>query len=193
MTKEEFESRFKELLKKYHPDTFAKHEDERVQEMATQKFQEVQNLGEKIRIFQSGGTIPEVEEEDIFGADAKFAFEKMRLEILTTDKELKYKLFKTIFKYLERGDRQFIPDTNASIIIDDNHWNTKVGFFESVRMYLTFEESDSVEDIAAWLYESLAGKTTTLIIEGVRVPMALVAITMAIKKKALVELAEKNG
>lgn len=185
---EEFEKKYKTLKKKYHPDNFAKHEDEVVQEMATAKFQEIKRLGEKVRKFISGATV-EKESEDIeFGEDAKFAFEKMRIEVVTRDKDLKYKLFRTIYKYLERGDRQYIPGSEASIIIDESHINNSVGFLESVKMYLTFGEEDDLDHIVQWLLDRIESSAFSLIIEGKKTPVNFLGIRMAIQRKSLVLL-----
>ena len=186
---EAFETKFKELRKKYHPDNFAHHEDEVVLEMATNKFQEIEKLGEKIRIFISGGELETEEEETSFDEDAKFSFEKMHIEIVTRDKDLKYKLFRTLFKYLERGDRQYIPGSQASIIIDEDHINNKVGFLESVKMYLTFGEEDNLDDIVQWLLDRIESSAFSLIIEGKKTPVNFFAIRMAIQRKALVQIA----
>lgn len=188
LDQKEFEKRYKELRKKYHPDNFEKHADEVVQEMATAKFQEIERLGDKIKKFLSGATVEKESDDIIFDEDSKFAFEKMKIEIVTRDKDLKYKLFKTIFKYLERGDRQYIPGSGASIIIDEDHINNRVGFLESVKMYLTFGEEDNLDDIVTWLVERIEGSTFSLIIEGRKTAVNFLAIRMAIQRKALVQL-----
>ena len=185
---EDFENRYKELRTKYHPDKFEKHDDEVVRELATAKFQEIERLGEKIRQFIGGAKVKKDMEEDLFDADAVFAFEKMRIEIVTKDKDLKYKLFRTIYKYLERGDRQYIPGTNASIIIDESHINNRVGFLESVKMYLTFGPEDNLDDIVDWLLARIQDSTFSLIIEGKKTAVNFHSIRLAIKKRALVEI-----
>ncbi len=186
---ETFEQLHKEQRLKYHPDKFEKYEDEVVKELANRRFQRIEALAEKVKPFLKGEKkIPQKSQEDIFRDEAQFAFEGMKIEIITKDKDLKYRLFGTRYRWLERGDKFKVPNTNAKIIMDEGHAGNSIGFTESIRMYLTFTESDSLFEITQWLFQSIAGQADALIIQGNRIPVDLQEMMVYIMRKSFLRL-----
>lgn len=179
---DDFKKVRKELQAKYHPDRFEKFEDETVQEMATERFQRIQALSHKVELLLDKQYQLQVEKEDIHKQDARFAFDRMLIEIITRNKDLKYHLFGSRYRWLERGESYPIPNTQAKIVIDGDHQGNSIGFNEVVRLYITFGEEDAIEFIALWLYRRLEGQATAMIVEGKRIPIDLVQINHAIKK-----------
>ena len=145
LTRQDFKKTLKDLRLKYHPDNFEKFEDETVKEMATERFQNIEALAMKMDLHFEGDQLSVIP-EDMNGGNyttkgAVFAAKRMRIEIMTSDKDLKYRLFGTYYRWLELGDSYKIPGTHASIVIDENYAGRRIGFQESVKMYLSFDEN----------------------------------------------------
>lgn len=187
-----FEKLHRELRAKYHPDNFEQFANEAVREMATEKFQAIEALAEKIKVYLNGSapkiSLQNADVQDFRHPEAVFAGKRLKIEVLTSDKDLKYHLFGTRFRWLEFGDSFNIPGTGASIHIDEGHHGRRVGFQESIRMYLTFGEEDSIQDIAEWLYRHITGRTNTLLVAGESVSMELAAIVVAIQRETLLRI-----
>lgn len=184
LAEEEFKAALRQLRTKYHPDNFEKFEDETVREMATDRFQQLERLAEKLRAHykRNAGFQPEQPAER---SEARYAFDDMKIEINTHDKDLKYHLFGTSYRWLVYGDRFKIPDSGGSIIIDEDHQGHRIGFRESIRLYLTFSPADNTEAIVDWLYERIKGRASSLLIEGQVVPIDRGAILGAVRKVSL--------
>lgn len=184
LTEAEFKSTHRQLRAKYHPDNFEKFEDETVREMATERFQELERLAEKLQAhFSNGGSAglsPETPQRE-----ARYGFDDMKIEINTNDKDLKYHLFGARYRWLVYGDRFKIPDSGASLIIDEDHRGHRIGFRESIRLYLTFGPADDLDTIIDWLYDHIRGRASSLLIEGQVVPVDRGAILGAIRKVSL--------
>jgi len=185
---EEFEKLQMELRKKYHPDKFEQYNDEVIREMAHEKYQRIESLGGKLRKymeFQEAGTVDQ-SEADMFDKKARFAFEHMKIEIITREKDLKYLLFGTYVRWLEQGDEFNIPRTEASIIMDQDHRGVSVGFVETIRIYLSFGTQDDLDTVINWLYERLQGHADAVIIEGKRTKVELSHLQSLIRRKAFI-------
>ena len=185
----------RELRAKYHPDNFEKFGDDVVRQLATERFQRIEQLAEKLEAWKTGKTLPATPpsgSNPVFDPRARFAYKEMKIEIRTGDKDLKYHLFGTFYRWLALGDRFRIPDSKAFLIADEEHAGRSIGFTESIRVYLTFEEDDSPETIVRWLYGKIAGKADTLLVEGEQVPIDYEAILLAIKKRSYKHLAPTN-
>ena len=198
MDKATFKKLQRELRSKYHPDNFEQFDNEAIKEMATEKFQRIESLSEKIENYLSGSTptrpiVTQNDRGDYLHPDAVFAGNKIKIEILTADKDLKYHLFGTQYRWLEFGDSFRIPNTKASITIDEGHRGRRVGFQESIRMYLTFDEHDSIEEIVAWLYGKIAGRINTLLVAGETVVVEGDAIIVALKKETYLRIGSGHG
>ncbi len=196
---ETFRKTLRDLRAKYHPDNFEKFGDEVVRQLATERFQRIEQLAEKLEAWKSGKTLPGVSappstsgESMIFDPRARFAYKEMKIEIRTSDKDLKYHLFGTFYRWLTLGDRFRIPDSKAFLIADEEHAGRSIGFTESIRVYLTFEEDDSVETIVKWLYGKIAGRADVVLIEGEQVPIDYEALLLAIKKRSYKLLVSTN-
>lgn len=191
MDVETFKKRKKELRSKYHPDNFEKFEDEIVKQMATERFQKIEALSAKIEGYLSNTKNIHVQlaTEDYQQEGALFAGTKLKIEIITTEKDLKYHLFGTKYRWLVYGEEFKIPNTNGKIIIDDDHKGRQIGFVETIKMYVTFSEFDAVEDIVDWLFGKIEGKAKSLIIAGKTIEVERVAIEDAIKQKTFLRLA----
>lgn len=187
LDKASFKKIQRELRAKFHPDNFEHLENEAVKEMATEKFQEIERLSGKIEQYL-GGAIPaprmeqQKEGGDYRHPDAQFAGKRLKIEILTANKDLKYHLFGTQYRWLEFGDKFKIPSTKASIVIDEGHHGRRVGFQESIRMFLTFDEEDSIETMIQWMFSKIQGSVNTLIIDGETVLVEEQEIINAVKR-----------
>ncbi|MGB1121712.1 MAG: hypothetical protein ACPG3Z_06930, partial [Saprospiraceae bacterium] len=74
LTPEVFKKERKQLMAKYHPDKFQHFDDETVMEMATERFQQIQSLTEKIDQYFDGKVTLSLEDK-IRRDDAIFAFD----------------------------------------------------------------------------------------------------------------------
>lgn len=182
----------KDLRSKYHPDNFEHLGNEAVKEMATEKFQGIESLAVRVDAYLSGEkpvvSTYQTNTTDYLHPDAIFTGKKLKIEILTADKDLKYHLFGTFYRWLQIGDSFKIPNTGGSIVIDEDYSGRRIGFQESVRMYLTFGEADSIEDMVNWLYEKIEGRANKLLVAGEVVEIDPVKIVNAIKKKTLLRI-----
>lgn len=189
-----FKQKLRELRAKYHPDNFEKFGDDTVRHLATERFQRIEQLAEKIEARLSGERTTNeqqitINEQRIHDPHARFAYREMKIEIRTSDKDLKYHLFGSFYRWLTLGERFKIPDSNAFLIAEEEHLGRSIGFVESIRVYLTFEEDDSVEAIIRWLFDKIAGRADALLIEGELVPIDYEAILTAVKRRSLKLLA----
>jgi hypothetical protein len=191
---EAFKKTLRELRAKYHPDNFERFGDEVVRQLATERFQRIERLAEKIEAWKSGSLPaaaaapsappPGPAADPLHHPRARFAYREMKIEIRTSDKDLKFHLFGTFYRWLLNGDRFKIPGSQAYIIADESHAGHRIGFVESIRLYLTFEENDLPETIVQWLFDKLAGHADTLFVEGERVPVERESMLWAIKKRS---------
>ncbi|MCB0542116.1 MAG: hypothetical protein H6575_08195 [Lewinellaceae bacterium] len=194
MDGETFKAKLRQLRAKYHPDNFEKFGDDTVRQLATERFQRIERLAEKMEAWRSGklpagDASAQKSTDPVFDPRARFAYDQMKIEIRTGDKDLKYHLFGTFYRWLTMGDRFRIPESKAYLIADEEHAGRSIGYMESIRVYLTFTEEDPTETIAGWLAEKLAGRADTLLIEGERIPIDYDSILLAIKKRSFKLLA----
>ncbi len=189
---ETFRKAHRELRAKYHPDNFEHLDNEAVKEMATEKFQVIESLAGRVEAYLSGekpaAQTYDSNVEDYLRPDAVFAGKRLKIEILTADKDLKYHLFGTFYRWLQFGDSFKIPNTGGSIVIDEDYSGRRIGFQESVRMYLTFGESDSIEDMVNWLFGKIEGRANKLLVAGEVVGIDPEKIIRAIKKETILRI-----
>jgi hypothetical protein len=198
LTIEVFKQKLKELRSKYHPDKFEKFADETVKEMATERFQMIQALAEKLESYFAGKPITASDskgnDEKVFmNPYAVFAANKFKIEILTSNKDLKYRLFGSSYRWLTFGDSFKIPETKAHLIIDEDHRGRRIGYQESIRMYLTFDEETAIESIIEWLYPHLKDQDCSIIIDDEKTAVELSEILYTIRKKAFVRVRLPEG
>jgi hypothetical protein len=187
LTINEFKQVLKDLRAKYHPDNFEKFEDATVREMATERFQQIEQLAAKLDAYFKG-ELPALapSPDEAVPHDARYAFDGMKIEVVTSDKDLKYQLFGSFYRWLRLGERFKIPGAEkAYIIMDEDHRGVRIGYSETIRMYLTFGPEDPIETIVDWLYRNILGKASYLIIHGKKVEVDAGAMLMAIRKPAL--------
>ncbi len=195
---EAFRTKLRELRAKYHPDNFEKFDDAVVRQLATDRFQRIERLAEQLEQYglgkaasslsTSGSTFGFEPSKDLAWShsDAQFAYQAMKIEIRTSDKDLKYHLFGTFYRWLTLGERFKIPGAQgAHLVADEGHSGHHIGYKESIRVYLTFEENDSVETIIGWLYAKIAGRADLLLIEGDIVPIEYAAMLRVVKMRSL--------
>jgi hypothetical protein len=187
LTPETFRQILRQLRAKFHPDAFEKFEDPTVREVMTEKFQTIERLAEKIEQYFNGKAHPSAHPGDdvVHRNDARFAFDKMKIEIITSDKDLKYHLFGAYYRWLKFGEKFKIPDSQASIIIDEDHAGLSIGFRESVRLYLTFGVNENIDEITRWLFDKIEGRATYLLIEGKKINPSFSEMLTAIKRVSL--------
>ncbi|HMX40800.1 MAG TPA: J domain-containing protein [Saprospiraceae bacterium] len=187
---EEFRKALRDLRARYHPDNFERFGDEVVRQLATERFQRIQRLAEKIEAWKNGPLAPppapprQPAAQPWQHPQARFAYQEMKIEIRTRDKDLKFRLFGTFYRWLLNGDRFKIPGTQAFIISDESYMGHQIGFVESIRFYLTFEEKDSIVDIVTWLHGRVADSADTLFIEGEVVPLQPDDMELAIRRRS---------
>lgn len=186
---EAYKKALRDLRARYHPDNFEKFGDATVRQLATERFQRIERLAEKLEAFFQGGkpatsATPPKKADPVDDPRARFAFREMKIEIRTADKDLKYHLFGAFYRWLKMGDKFKIPDSGAFLIADEDHLGRTIGFTEFIRLYLTFEESDAPETIVQWLYERIAGRADALLIEGDIIPIEYEAMLLAVKRRS---------
>jgi|AntRauTorckE5430_2_1112549.scaffolds.fasta_scaffold09519_1 hypothetical protein len=187
LSPDKFKQERKKLMSKYHPDKFQHFEDETISEMATERFQQIQSLSEKIEHYFNGKITLSLDDK-IRQTDAIFAFDKLRIEIVTNDKELKYDMFGTYYRWLTFGESFNIPNTGAFLVMQEEHRGHQIGFVETIKIFLTFGVKDAVEDIVSWFFQTIDGRAKSLIIAGKKIPVEYDAMLMAIRRKAFLEL-----
>lgn len=187
LTPEVFKTSRKKLLAKYHPDNFQQFEDETILEMATDRFQQIQHISEKIDHYFNG-KIDLSDEDKIRHETAIFAFDKLRVEIITNDKELKYDMFGTRYRWLTFGESFKIPNTGAYLVMEGDHKGHQIGYVETIKIFLTFGVNDAIEDIVTWFFETIEGRSKSLIIAGKKIPVEYDAMLMAIRRKSFLQL-----
>ena len=189
-----FDRKKKQLRAKFHPDNFAKYDDETVVEMATERFQALEALMQKMTNFMDGKIPPAPtasEPSEMYRHHAAvFAARKLKIEIITRNKDLKYLLFGRRYRWLMYGETFKIPKTDATLVMDQDHRGTTIGYQESVRFYLTFGEKQGIEPIVDWLFGGVAEAGTKLLIAGDKVEINRAAITAAIQQHTFLRLAE---
>lgn len=188
LSEADFQQARKQLRAKYHPDNFEKFADETVREMATERFQTIEKLSEKLEQYFRQGLPKASAANQAFHPAAQYAFDKLKVEIITADKDLKYNLFGTFYRWLVYGDTYKIPDTKASIIMDEDHRGMSIGYRETIRFYLTFGVEDAVEDLVDWLFTRIDGRANSLIIHGDLVKIDRDEILRAVKKTTFLQI-----
>lgn len=195
---ENFKTLRNQLRSKYHPDKFEKYEDDTVREMAKERFQEIERLSEKIKDYlERGGKFPENtvrdSKEQFLHPRATYGFEAMQIDIRTGDKDMKYHLFGTQYRWLEMGEKFKIPGTNAYVIIEADHRGRSIGYTETVRIFLTFGAHDSIETIIDWLYYKIIGRASSLIIEGNVIPIDKAEMSIFIRRTSFLQIEQGGG
>lgn len=185
-----YKKKQRELRAKYHPDNFEKFDDDTIQEMATERFQQIERISQLLENFLKGqATLTNNKEQTTkFTADAKFSANGLRLELITQDKKFKYNLFGTHYKWLVIGDKYIIPNTNASIIMEEDHSGFAIGYTETVRLFLSFDIHDSIDEIVNWLYPRIKDKVSTLLIAKKEVSINPMAMKFAIQNKTILQI-----
>lgn len=189
ITPEGFKDLLKEARKKYHPDNFSKFEDEVVQEMAKERFQQIELLGAKITEYLE--TRSSVDESPLADAPADpnaiYVSEGMKIDIMTRDMTLKYQLFRRRIIY--RGDKVKIPGTKASLLaLEDYSPRVQAGFRDNIKVLLAFGETTDVREIVAWLFQHINGRTSSFVIEGKLVKVDPYEMLQAIRRESRLEL-----
>ena len=191
LDKETFIKKRKQLRAKYHPDNFAKYDDDTVKEMATDRFQSIEKLSEKLAAAFAGkpaaaknnGTQP-----DYRHSSAVFAAKKLKIEIIADDKDLKYTLFGRRYRWLLLGDEFKIPGTDAVIVTDEDHRGTSIGFRETIRIYLTFGEEQKITEIVDWFFPRIENGAQSLLIGGDKIEVNRAAILQALQQRTFLRL-----
>lgn len=191
LTDEKLKEARKQARKKYHPDNFTKFEDDTVLEMAKERFQQIEILAAKLEDYlnhrkpldnMKGGTTGNDPQ-----AVHQYASEGIRIDIMTSDKNLKHQLFRSRIIY--KGDYTVIPGTKAKLIsLLDFSSLAATGFRESVKVLLAFGTEDSIYEIVQWLFTRISGKTSSFVIEGKVVKIDPYEIRKAIEKNSILEL-----
>lgn len=189
LDQESFKDLLKEARKKYHPDNFSKFEDEVVQEMAKERFQQIEVLAGKITEYlETKASIGEEEmEAEAPDPNIIYVSKGMKIDIMTRDKTLKYMLFGRRIIY--RGDKVKIPGTKASLVaLEDYSPRIEAGFRDNIKVLLVFGETPDVREIVHWLFRHINGRTSSFVIEGKLIKIDPYEILKAIRQESRLEL-----
>lgn len=185
LTEENFATALKAARKKFHPDNFAHLDDEGVTEMAKERFQELEKLAAKVK--QHLETVGQSDAEE--AENARYASDGMAIDIMTSDKTLKFQLFSSAMIY--EGDKVKIPGTAAKFISRDDYLpRISTGFRDNIKVFLAFGPDDPLQVVVEWLFRQINGRTSSFVIEGKVVPVEPLAILNAVRKEARLELGE---
>lgn len=189
---EEFRKKRKELQVKYHPDKFEQHEDVTIKEMALEKYQEIEQLSDKAKAYLENKIQgkPSIQQEIFLDSTAQFSADGLFIEVITQDKDLKYHMFGTRYRWLEMGDKFKIPNTQAYIRIEANYAGVAVGFKESIKMFLSFSVQDPIDEIILWLYRHIAGRANSLLVDKTPVAIDPLQMSYHIRKRTFKALPE---
>ena len=191
LTEDVYRQTLKTLRAKYHPDNFAQFDDPTIQEMATDRFQEIETLAGKLRQYFRGEPPAPTGTPDTpayMNPQALFKARKLKVEITTRDKDLKYRLFGRFLRWLTFGETFAIPDTGATLIMDEDHRGVRIGSTETIRLYLTFDEGDRPEAIIDWLYPRIEGRATSIIINNAAVALQHDALVAALRQHSFLRI-----
>jgi hypothetical protein len=178
----------RQLLARHHPDAHAGQSPEEIERL-TEQFQELQALVQKVRLHFAPEVRDDELDERIRDPEARFAYQRMNFEVMTSHKGFKYLIMRSRFARLERGDQLRIPQSSAFLVVNEDYQGISVGFQESVKMYLTFHPEDAVEQVVWWLFlHLLLFGISNLRIEGQRVPVEYEEMLRAVKRKSLLRL-----
>ncbi len=181
-----FREKLRDLRLRFHPDQFEKFGDEAVRQMATERFQRIERLAEKVDAWLKNVTpaAPAMPNEGV--PNGRYAYSGLKIEIRTSDKDLKYHLFGTFYRWLTLGEHFKIPGAKtAYLIADEAHTGHRIGFVEGIRLYLTFGEDDSAPQIVEWLFTRIAGRADTVLVEGEPIEVDYHDLLRAIQVKTL--------
>lgn len=185
LTSESFAAALKAARKKFHPDNFAHLEDDGVTEMAKERFQALEKLAVKVK--QHLETVDQSNDQEL--VSARYASDGMAIDIMTSDKTLKFQLFSSAMIY--EGDKVKIPGTAAKFISRDDYLpRISTGFRDNIKVFLAFGPDDPLQVVVEWLFRQINGRTSSFVIEGKVVPVEPLAILNAIQKEARLELGE---
>lgn len=177
----------KEAQRKYHPDNFAHFDDETVLEMAKDRFQEIERLSQKLEAYLSGNaSAAPVAEDPAADPNVAYRSEGMDLEIMTSDADLKFRLFRS--RYIERGDEVRIRGTKAKLISLADYGSRSAGFRENIKLRLAFGPQNDLSQIVEWLFRHISGVSSNFVIEGKIVPIEPYEILKAVRREAVKEL-----
>lgn len=185
LTDESFTAALKTARKKFHPDNFAHLEDDGVTDMAKERFQELEKLAAKVK--QHLETVGQSNSEET--ETARYASDGIAIDIMTSDKTLKFQLFSSAMIY--EGDKVKIPGTSARFISRDDYLpRISTGFRDNIKVFLAFGPDDPLQVVVEWLFRQINGRTSSFVIEGKVVPVEPLAILNAVRKEARLELGE---
>lgn len=183
LTSESFAAALKAARKKFHPDNFAHLEDDSVTEMANDRFKALEELAAKVK--QHLETVGQASDQE--PASARYASDGMAIDIMTSDKTLKFQLFSSAMIY--EGDKVNIPGTAAKVISRDDYLpRISTGFRDNIKVFLAFGPDDPLQVVVEWLFRHINGRTSSFVIEGKVVPVEPLAILNAVRKEARLEL-----
>lgn len=189
LSEESFAVALKAARKKFHPDNFAHLEDDSVMEMAKERFQELETLADKIRKHLARGSEASEVRDEESGQQHRYASDGMAVEIMTSDKTLKFQLFNSTMIY--EGDKIGIKGTRAKLVSRDDYLpRISTGFRDNIKLFLAFGPEDPLQVVVEWLFRHINGRTSNFVIEGKVVPVEPLAILRAIQKEARLELGE---
>lgn len=181
-----FQQLRREARSKYHPDNFTHFGDETVLEMAKDRFQEIEQLSRKIASYLEGLTPAASSAEVPEDPNVVYRSEGMRIDIMTTDAALKFRLFRS--RMIDQGDEVKIKGTQAKLISLEDYYNRGAGFRETIKVMLAFGEQQDLMPVVEWLFRHISGVTSSFVIEGKLVPIEPYAILKAVRQESIKEL-----
>ncbi|MEZ4688458.1 MAG: hypothetical protein R3B47_21070 [Bacteroidia bacterium] len=189
---EDFEKKKKRLTLRLHPDQKDAHEDEEYAAFINERFVKFKALCEKAEAYlykKERGIADYGSDEAYLREDAVYSADGLPVEVITRDKNLKYEMFGSRYRWLERGEKYPIPKTDAFIRIEEDHRGAGVGFNEYIKMYLSFGSTRNLEPIIDWLFDKIKDKANGLIIQGSRIDIDKFQMGIFIRKTTFLQLA----
>ena len=190
---DDFKKKKKLLQARFHPDKYEKYDNEEVREMAKEKYQSISQLCERVEAFFNGDDIVKVKSSSSSSSSSPFgsmgmeiyATEGLLIEIVTKDKELKYRMFGSGLKWMLHGEAYIIKETNAKIRLWDTSGQRAMGFNETIKLTLSFSDDDDIQVIIDWLFTQVMTAVDVLIINKEKVAINRDAVSQLMRKSTI--------
>lgn len=184
MTSEVVQEKRHLFHKQYHPDRFAYLDDTELNKLLNEVYRDMLDRLRRV-------------EEHLLRSDHGLMHRKpgdpelsavdLEIQLITQNKDLKYVLFGSYYRWLSKGERFRIPRTDATLTSSGNHRGNAIGFNENIRLYLTYGTQDRLDEIVIWFYTRIVDQVSALWIDDKRVDVEPRAIFNALARMKLLD------
>ncbi len=184
MTPETVQEKRHLFHKHYHPDRFAHLDNAELDKLLNEMYRDMLDRLQRVEEYllrNSHDLHPEKARQVPLSAV------DLEIQLITSDKELKYRLFGSMTRWLDRGERFRLPRTNATLTSSGRHVGNAIGFNETIPLYLTYGHGDPLDEIVIWLYTRIAGHVSALWVDGARVDVDPKAMFNAMARMKVLE------